>query len=165
MAGKTAVVLLNMGGPQSIVAVHPFLKQLFSDRDIIPLPFQSILAPWIAKRRTPKIQNQYRQIGGKSPIFHWTHRQALLLQGLLDKSLPEQGPFSLFVAFRYTPPFTKDVIQDMEKKGIQRAVLLSLYPQYSCSTTGSSLNEFYRNAIASSNSFCIHVLKQTLNLV
>jgi ferrochelatase len=152
---KTALVLLNMGGPRDQLEVGRFLSRLFHDGDLIPLPFQSILAPWIAKRRTPKIQDQYQQIGGGSPILHWTKRQGDLLVKLLNERSPETGnninwlillaPHQSFVSFRYAEPLTDQTVDELKKQGIQRAVALSLYPQYSCSTTGSSLNELVRN--------------------
>ena len=71
--------------------VNPFLQRLFSDPDLIPIPFQSRLAPWIAKRRTPKIQEQYAEIGGGSPIKMWTEQQGELLCEALDKHSPQTG--------------------------------------------------------------------------
>jgi ferrochelatase len=85
--------MLNMGGPQTTDDVHDFLLRLFSDPDLIPLPFQSILAPWIAKRRTPRIQEQYAKIGGGSPIRKWTERQADLMVSQLDAISPSTGTF------------------------------------------------------------------------
>jgi ferrochelatase len=82
---------MNMGGPKNLQDVNFFLSNLFSDGDLIPIPFQKYLSPWIAKRRTPKIQDQYAQIGGGSPIGHWTTRQGQLLEQLLDKIRPESG--------------------------------------------------------------------------
>lgn len=88
---KTAVVLMNMGGPKTLDQVHPFLLRLFQDKDLIPLPFQKYLAPLIAKRRTPKIIDQYAQIGGGSPITMWTDKQGQLLTQKLDVMHPENG--------------------------------------------------------------------------
>ena len=141
---KTAIVLLNMGGPETSAQVEPFLFNLFSDKDLIPLPLQSQLAPWIAKRRTPKIQQQYDEIGGGSPIKHWTKRQGTLLELLLDAQLPESAPHKSYIAFRYAPPMTLETVKQMKEDGITRAIALTLYPQYSCSTTGSSINELYK---------------------
>lgn len=132
---------MNLGGPSDLNEVHPFLLRLFSDKDLIPLPFQSKLAPWIAKRRTPKIQNQYAQIGGGSPIKTWTEKQGRALEKLLDTLSPESAPHKTYIAFRYTSPLTEECITEMQKDGITRAIAFTQYPQYSCSTTGSSLNE------------------------
>ncbi|KAL3894407.1 MAG: hypothetical protein SGCHY_005295, partial [Lobulomycetales sp.] len=139
------IVLLNLGGPPTQSEVGPFLHRLFADRDLIPLPFQRYLAPWIANRRTPKIQNQYAQIGGGSPIKAWTEKQASALVRKLDERHPASAPHKPYIAFRYAPPLTPDTISQMKADGVTRAVALSMYPQYSCSTTGSSLNELHEH--------------------
>ncbi|KAJ3164248.1 hypothetical protein HDU88_005560 [Geranomyces variabilis] len=141
----TAVVLMNLGGPKDLDAVHPFLLNLFSDGDLIPIPFQKYAARVIAARRTPKIQEQYAQIGGGSPIHAWTELQGKMLEKRLDELSPASAPHKSYIAFRYAAPLTPDTIAEMQKDGITRAVALTLYPQYSCSTTGSSLNELWRN--------------------
>jgi ferrochelatase len=82
---------MNLGGPRNSDEVYPFLHRLFADPDIIPLPWQKTIAPWIARRRTPKIIKQYNQIGGGSPIRTWTERQGALLSELLDKQSPTTG--------------------------------------------------------------------------
>ncbi|KAJ3114254.1 ferrochelatase hem15 [Physocladia obscura] len=134
-----------MGGPKTLNDVEGFLTQLFSDKDLIPLPFQSLLAPWISKRRVPKIQDQYAKIGGGSPIHHWTERQGILLEQVLDQIRPESAPHKSYIAFRYVKPLTEHAVTAMKADGVKRAIALTLYPQYSCSTTGSSLNELVRN--------------------
>jgi ferrochelatase len=125
--------------------VEPFLFNLFSDGDLIPIPFQSKLAPWIAKRRTPKIKDQYAKIGGGSPIRMWTEKQGDFLAQEMDKISPETAPHKSYVAFRYAAPLTNESLQQMIHDGVERAVAFSLYPQYSCSTTGSSLNELHKS--------------------
>ncbi|KAJ3312531.1 hypothetical protein HDU76_002857 [Blyttiomyces sp. JEL0837] len=140
----TAILLMNMGGPATLKDVQSFLFNLFSDKDLIPIPFQKYLAPWISKRRTPKIQDQYAKIGGGSPIHHWTRRQGVLLEQLMDKLRPESAPHKHYIAFRYVEPLTTSAILQMKQDGVKRAVAMTLYPQYSCSTTGSSLNELHR---------------------
>ncbi|KAL7753820.1 ferrochelatase hem15 [Sorochytrium milnesiophthora] len=141
---KTGVLLMNLGGPAKLTDVQPFLTRLFSDPDLIPLPFQRHSAPIIAKRRTPQIQDQYAQIGGGSPILSWTQKQGALLEQKLDTISPETAPHKSYIGFRYTEPLTEDAVQQMLDEGIERAVAFTQYPQYSCSTTGSSLNELYR---------------------
>ncbi|KAK4685739.1 protoporphyrin/coproporphyrin ferrochelatase, partial [Tremellales sp. Uapishka_1] len=136
--------MMNMGGPSTIPEVHDFLSRLFHDRDLIPLPMQKILAPWIARRRTPKIEAQYQAIGGGSPILKWTKAQGSAMCALLDELNPESAPHKPYVAFRYAEPLTETCLAEMKKDGVKRAVAFSQYPQYSCSTTGSSLNELYR---------------------
>jgi ferrochelatase len=105
--------------------------------------------PWIAHRRTPKIIEQYRSIGGKSPIREWTAHQANKLEGLLDTApiKGQHGSFKAITAFRYAPPLTADALLQMKAAGIKRAVAFSQYPQYSCTTTGSSLNHLWRECI------------------
>jgi len=87
----TGILLMNLGGPATINDVNPFLTRLFSDPDLIPLPFQSYLAPLISRRRTPGIQKQYAKIGGGSPIIAWTERQGKLLEKILDEKSPSTG--------------------------------------------------------------------------
>src|SRR5690348_15983835 len=87
----TGIVLMNLGGPKTLDGVEDFLTRLFSDPDIIPLPFQKRLAPIIARRRTPKVQEHYSEIRGGSPILSWTQKQAEGLVKLLDTMNPETG--------------------------------------------------------------------------
>lgn len=116
-----------------------------ADADLIPLgPFQRYLGPLIAKRRTSKIQSQYSVIGGGSPIRHWTELQAQETCRLLDTLHPSTAPHKPYVAFRYTNPLTEDTFKQIQADGIKRAVAFTQYPQYSCSTTGSSLNELWK---------------------
>jgi ferrochelatase len=126
-----------------IPEVHDFLSRLFHDHDLIPLPMQSLLAPYIARRRTPKIEKQYTAIGGGSPILKWTKIQGEQMCEMLDELNPESAPHKPYVAFRYAKPLTEDMLEEMRRDGVKRAVAFSQYPQYSCSTTGSSLNELY----------------------
>jgi len=143
-AAKTGIMMLNMGGPATLDEVGPFLSRLFHDKDLIPLPAQKQLAPFITKRRTPSIVEQYRQIGGGSPITKWTNYQGENMVKLLDEMCPESAPHKYYIGFRYTHPLTEDTLEQMEADGIRRAVAFTQYPQYSCSTTGSSLNAIYR---------------------
>ncbi|KAI8971928.1 ferrochelatase [Mycotypha africana] len=140
----TAVLLTNMGGPATLDDVHNFLHNLFSDRDLMQLPFQNYLSKFIAYRRTPKIKEQYAAIGGGSPILHWTRKQGQAMEKILDKIRPETAPHKHYIAFRYVEPYTSTALEQMKADGVERAVVFTQYPQYSCSTTGSSLNELYR---------------------
>ncbi|XP_040435593.1 ferrochelatase, mitochondrial isoform X1 [Falco naumanni] len=141
---KTGILMLNMGGPERLDDVHDFLLRLFLDRDLMTLPVQNKLAPFIAKRRTPKIQEQYSRIGGGSPIKKWTAVQGEGMVKLLDSMSPHTAPHKYYIGFRYVHPLTEEAIEEMEKDGIERAIAFTQYPQYSCSTTGSSLNAIYR---------------------
>lgn len=144
---KTGIVLVNMGGPSTLDEVHDYLSRLFHDRDLMRLPFQSRLAPLIAHRRTPKIRQQYADIGGGSPILRWTRTQGDALVRMLDELHPATAPHKPYVAFRYAAPLTEDALDQLAEDGVEHAVIFSQYPQYSCSTTGSSLNELYRQII------------------
>ena len=141
MAAKTAVLLLQMGGPDSLDAVEPFLYNLFTDRDIIkigPAFLQPLIARFIVRRRAPKVIGYYEQIGGKSPLREMTEAQGAALEAKL-------GPdYRCFVAMRYWRPSTIDALAAIKREGISRVIALSLYPHYSRATTGSSLNELKR---------------------
>ncbi|MFZ5907018.1 MAG: ferrochelatase [Nitrospirota bacterium] len=142
------VVFLNLGGPDSLQAVRPFLYNLFSDRQIIRLgpPFlQKPLAWLISSLRSGKTENLYRMIGGKSPILEITTAQAKALETLLNQEQGTRNPemvFRVFVAMRYWHPFTEDVIQTVYHSGIRKVIALCLYPHYSVATSGSSLSKF-----------------------
>lgn len=127
-----------------VAETHDFLKNLFMDGDLIPLPFQRFLAPLIARRRTPQIERQYAEIGGGSPILHYTRLQSEGMAKLLDELHPETAPHKAYIAFRYATPLTEATARQMKEDGVKRAIAFTQYPQYSCSTTGSSLNELYR---------------------
>ncbi|RMZ83627.1 hypothetical protein DV738_g1135, partial [Chaetothyriales sp. CBS 135597] len=148
--GPTAMVFLNMGGPSTTDEVGDFLSRLFADGDLIPLGrLQPYLGPLISKRRTPKIQKQYADIGGGSPIRKWSEYQAEQMCAILDKTNPETAPHKPYVMFRYANPLTEDTYARMLADGFGnghggRAVAFTQYPQYSCSTTGSSLNELWK---------------------
>lgn len=142
---QTGILMLNMGGPETLEEVHDFLYNLFMDTDLIQLPAQSRLAPVIAKRRTPNIQKQYHEIGGGSPIKKWTTLQGEGMVKILDKISPETAPHKFYIGFRYVNPLTEDALEQMESDGIKRGIAFSQYPQYSCSTTGSSMNSIYRH--------------------
>ncbi|XP_061555152.1 ferrochelatase, mitochondrial [Phycodurus eques] len=141
---KTGILMLNMGGPEKLEDVHDFLLRLFMDTDLMKLPVQNKLGPFIAKRRTAKIQEQYSKIGGGSPIKRWTAMQGEGMVKLLDEMSPETAPHKFYIGFRYVHPLTEEAIEEMEKDEVDRAVAFTQYPQYSCSTTGSSLNAIYR---------------------
>ncbi|KAG7190516.1 hypothetical protein KM043_006617 [Ampulex compressa] len=141
---KTGILMLNMGGPTSTDQVHEYLLRIMTDRDMIQLPIQSQLGPWIAKRRTADVQKKYQEIGGGSPILQWTNKQGELLCQQLDEISPESAPHKYYVAFRYANPLTEDTLQELEEDGVQHTIIFSQYPQYSCATTGSSFNAIYR---------------------
>ncbi len=144
---KTTIVLLNLGGPDSLDAVQPFLENLFNDRDIFKLPFQKSLARYISKKRAPKVKKQYEAIGGKSPIGKWTEKQRQMLENNLRK---DNQNIDVFVAMRYWHPLTSEATAKIENGNYSKIILLPLYPHYSISTTGSSFNEwrrFYKGSV------------------
>lgn len=103
--------------------------------------------PYIANKRSPRIAEQYAAIGGKSPIRDWTEFQGEQLVSKLSARAPELGPFKHYTLFRYAPPLTHTVLERMKADGVQRAIAFSQYPQFSCTTTGSSLNHLWRESI------------------
>lgn len=141
MSDKTAVLLLQMGGPDSLDAIQPFLCNLFSDRDIIrigPAFLQPMIARFISRRRSKKVSEYYKKIGGKSPIRELTQQQAAELEKALGSN------YRCFVAMRYWKPFTAETLTAIKREGISKVIALSLYPHYSRATVGSSINELER---------------------
>lgn len=139
---KTAILLLQMGGPDSLEAVEPFLLNLFSDRDIIkigPAFLQPFIARKIVKRRVPKSAENYRQIGGKSPLLELTVQQGEELEKLLGEN------FRCFPVMRYWHPFADEALAEIASQGFRNIVALSLYPHYSKATSGSSFNDLERS--------------------
>ncbi len=134
------LVLLNMGGPDSLRAVRPFLYNLFSDRDLIQLPAGALLqkpfACVISRLRAPKVRLNYASIGGKSPLLEWTVKQA---EGTARELGSQVKPF---VAMRYWRPRAEACLHRMKQEGVEQAVVLSMYPHYTGATSGSSIKDF-----------------------
>jgi ferrochelatase len=144
-ARRIGVVLFQLGGPDTLDAIEPFLFNLFCDPDIIDFPLARIgrrpLAKLISTTRAKKVQHHYSVIGGGSPIRRFTEQQAAALQAwLVDAGLDAR----CFVAMRYWHPFTAEAIEQVRASDCDEIVLLPLYPHYSGTTTGSSLNEWHR---------------------
>lgn len=142
---RVGIVLFQLGGPDSLEAIEPFLYNLFCDPDIIDFPFARIgrkpLARLISSTRARKVQHHYATMGGCSPIRRNTERQAQALEAeLRARGLDAR----CFVAMRYWHPFTSEAIDRLRAAECEEVVLLPLYPQYSSTTTGSSLNEWHR---------------------
>jgi ferrochelatase len=142
---RVGIVLFQLGGPDTLEAIEPFLYNLFCDPDIIDFPFARIgrkpLAKLISTTRARKVQHHYSTIGGGSPIRRHTEQQARAL----ELELRNQGiDAHCFVAMRYWHPFTSEAIQKVREANCDELVLLPLYPQYSSTTSGSSLNEWRR---------------------
>ena len=141
---RVAVVLLQLGGPDSLASVEPFLYNLFCDPDIIDLPlaflFRKRLARLISSRRAPKVAGYYRMIGGKSPILRLTRRQAVAL----ERALRGEMDARVIIAMRYWHPLTSAAVEQVKAGKFDQVVLLPLYPHFSRTTTGSSVNEWNR---------------------
>ena len=137
---KKAVILFNLGGPDKLENVEPFLFNLFNDPAIISVPsiFRYPLAKIISKRRAPIAKNIYKEIGNKSPIFELTQEQAKSL----ENSLSKKGDYKCFVVMRCWHPRASDVIKKVKEYNPEEIILLPLYPQYSASTSGSSIGEW-----------------------
>ena len=148
---RTAVVLFQLGGPDSLDAVEPFLHNLFSDPDIINFPFARLarepLARLMARHRAGKVRRHYAEIGGRSPLIELTQAQAVALEAELAATLPAQ----VLVAMRYWHPLTAEAVEAVRRGQFAQLVLLPLYPQYSRVTTGSSVNEWNRRFRVSGN--------------
>ena len=142
---RVGIVLFQLGGPDTLEAIEPFLFNLFCDPDIIDFPFARIgrkpLAKLISSTRARKVQHHYEIIGGGSPIRRFTEQQARALQIKLSESGLDAR---CFVAMRYWHPFTGEAVEQLRTACCDEVVLLPLYPQYSSTTTGSSLNEWRR---------------------
>jgi ferrochelatase len=141
---RIGVVLFQLGGPDSLEAVEPFLYNLFCDPDIIDFPFARLarepLARLVSSRRAQRVQKHYAGIGGKSPIRELTELQARRLEKELRSSLEAY----VFVAMRYWHPLTEEAVGQIIQLDLRTLVLLPLYPHFSAVTTGSSLNEWGR---------------------
>ena len=137
---KKAVILFNLGGPDKLESVEPFLFNLFNDPAVISIPsiFRYPLAKFISKKRAPITKNIYKEIGNKSPILELTQDQAKSLENNLSK----KGDYKCFVAMRCWHPRTSDVIKKVREYNPEEIILLPLYPQFSVSTSGSSINEW-----------------------
>jgi len=146
--GKTAVVLFNLGGPDRPEAVQPFLFNLFFDPAIIrlPMPLRWLLAKVISARRAPVAQEIYREMGGGSPLLPNTEAQATALTAALeDRGISDA---KVFVAMRYWHPRARQTAKEVAAYGPDQVILLPLYPQFSTTTSASSLKEWQREAKA-----------------
>lgn len=176
------VLLLNLGGPDSLNAVSPFLYNLFSDREIIrlgPSFLQKPLARLISTLRSSKTRRMYSLIGGKSPILDITTAQAEALEESLnaevkkirnweDKKSSTSQPlnfltssFKVCIGMRYWHPFIEDTVQEISRDGINNLVVLTLYPHYSKTTTGSSIAEFKQSI----ERFTVHSSRFTVKYI
>jgi ferrochelatase len=143
---KKALVLLNMGGPNSLDEVEVFLKNMFNDKNIISIKsdlLRSFIAFMIVTLRKNAAKENYKKIGGKSPIVGYTKQLVQKLQDTFEDTY-------VTFAMRYTSPSAQVCIQELKEKGIQEIILLPLFPHFSTTTTKSSLEDF-RKALREAN--------------
>ena len=136
---KEAVVLLNMGGPNNLDEVEMFLKNMFNDKNILTMKsnvLRKMIGGMIVFNRTESSQEIYRELGGKSPIVGHTKNLVEKLQTRLGENV------IVDFAMRYTPPFADEVIEKLNAEDVKKIYLIPLYPQYSTTTTKSSLEDF-----------------------
>jgi ferrochelatase len=140
---KKAIILFNLGGPDKLENVEPFLFNLFNDPAILNLPtlLRYPLAKLISNRRAPVAKKIYAELGGSSPILKLTKEQSDALEKKLNQT-QEEDEYKCFIIMRCWNPRAKDVIKDVQLYGPDEVVLMPLYPQYSAATSGSSIKEW-----------------------
>lgn len=147
-SGTLGVVLLQLGGPESLDGIQQFLERMFRDPELFRLPFPDRLQGWLASRvsrwRAKTVRPLYAAIGGKSPIGDITRRQA----DLVERELQRELKCRVFVAMRYSEPSADDAIQAVREAGCERVLLVPLFPQYSFATTRSSFLDWDRRCRA-----------------
>ncbi len=145
---KKAVILFNLGGPDSLDAVEPFLFNLFNDKNIItiPNPMRFFLAKLISGKRAPIAKEIYKNIGNKSPILEETEKQAVALEKALNSITNHQSPitYKTFISMRYWHPFSYETIEKVKEFNPDEIILLPLYPQFSTTTTKSSYDDWHK---------------------
>ncbi|MDC6475860.1 ferrochelatase [Candidatus Pelagibacter sp.] len=140
---KKAIILFNLGGPDKLENVEPFLFNLFNDPAILDLPtfLRYPLAKLISNRRAPVAKKIYAELGGSSPILKLTKEQSDALEIKLNQT-QEEDEYKCFIIMRCWNPRAKDVIKDVQLYNPEEIVLMPLYPQYSAATSGSSIKEW-----------------------
>ena len=141
---KKAVILFNLGGPDKIENVKPFLFNLFNDPAILNLPFflRYPIAKLISARRAPTAKKIYQELGGSSPILKLTIEQSVALEKKLNQT-DNKDEYKCFIVMRCWNPRAKKVIEDVINYSPDEVILLPLYPQYSAATSGSSIKEWH----------------------
>ena len=140
---KKAIILFNLGGPDKLENVEPFLFNLFNDPAILNLPtfLRYPLAKLISNRRAPVAKKIYEELGGSSPILKLTKEQSVALEATLNQTQTEDQ-YKCFIVMRCWNPRAQDVIKDVQLYGPEEIILMPLYPQYSAATSGSSIKEW-----------------------
>ena len=141
---KKAIILFNLGGPDKLENVEPFLFNLFNDPAILNLPsfLRYPLAKLISNRRAPTAKKIYKELGGSSPILELTNNQSNALEVKLNQN-DKINKYRCFVVMRCWHPRAEKVIEDVKNYDPEEVVLLPLYPQYSAATSGSSIKEWH----------------------
>lgn len=162
MTAPIGILGLNLGGPRTLADIRPFLDSLFADREIIRFPGgalgQRLIAQLVVRARMPAVRRNYRSIGGGSPIHRFT---TLQLVGVAERlASRRRRQFNPYLAFRYTEPSSDAALRAMAADGVADVVILTLYPQYSKATTGSSLRELDRALVRTGliNRFRFHLV-------
>ncbi len=144
MSTKTAILLVNFGGPRNLDEIAPFLTELLTDRDVIQTPLPRFIEKWlftkIAQKRAPKIAKDYELIGGKSPLFEDTENVA--------EKLREKTGLPVMTFHRYLPATHAQFIETLSKSDMEKWIVLPMYPQFSFSTTGS-IDRFFADRLPS----------------
>ncbi len=163
MGRRIAVVLFNLGGPDKGESVQPFLKNLFRDPAIIraPLPIRWLLARLISRTRAPNVRKNYAMMdaGGGSPLLPETEKQAAALEAELAARLPGDT-VRCFIAMRYWHPFTEEAAAAIEAWKSDEVILLPLYPQFSTTTTGSSLTAWTQSWKGKARTICCYPFEE-----
>ena len=151
MSKKTAVICFNLGGPDNLDAIQPFLFNLFNDKAIIrlPWPFRTMLAKLISSKRAPIAKEIYGHIGNKSPILELTTKQTEVLEKALNMDIKSESSteantkteYKTFIAMRYWKPLANEAVKKVKEWGADNVILLPLYPQFSTTTSGSSIQQ------------------------
>ncbi len=159
MNKKTAVVMFNLGGPDCLDAVQPFLFNLFYDPAIItlPNPFRWLIAKSISRKRAPIARAIYGKIGNKSPILQETEKQRIALEKTLNSQ--GNGEYKCFVFMRYWHPLAQQIVEEVKTYQPDQIILLPLYPQYSITTTGTGIIEWHKWAKKSNLTTPYRVIK------
>lgn len=163
MNKKIAIVLFNLGGPDDQKTVRPFLKNLFADPAIltVPLPIRWMLARLISTTRAASAKKNYAYMGGGSPLLAETEKQATALVAALNARV-EDVEYKTFVAMRYWHPFVADVAKDVAAWDADEIIALPLYPQFSTTTTGSSLKEWRKHFSKPVKTICCYPFEEKL---
>lgn len=157
MSRRIAVVLFNLGGPDGPEDVRPFLRNLFRDPAIIgaPGPIREFLAWLISTTRAPEARKNYEKMGGGSPLLPETEKQAAALVSALERKQPG-NTFRTFIAMRYWHPFVEEMVREVDAWKADEVILLPLYPQFSTSTTGSSLTGWAKAGGSPARTICCY---------